>query len=97
MGVFGTGTEGAELLFKPSPVLGAWVDWIESEMSRDISYAEGNSVLDIGCGSGRDMGFLAAREFPWIVNGLDNWDKALERAEIMVKSINSTRLRCHYC
>jgi SAM-dependent methyltransferase len=92
MGVFGSGKEGAELLFKPSPVLGAWIDWIEEDIAVHNPPLLACSALDFGCGSGRDMGFLVAREFPWSVNGLDSWEKALERAEIMVKSINPSLL-----
>jgi SAM-dependent methyltransferase len=88
MGVLGIGKEGTELLFTPSPVLAAWVEWIEDTLPR----REG-TMLDIGCGSGRDMGFLASRDIPWFVSGLDNWDQAVKRAEIMVKSINSDSLR----
>ena len=91
MGVFGTGKEGAELLFKPSPVLRAWIDWIEDEGFHNHLASVESSVMDVGCGSGRDLGFLAARDFPWSITGLDNWKRALERAEIMVKSINPTR------
>ena len=91
MGIFGTGKEGTELLFKPSPVLGAWIEWIESEVFHNRWSSVERLVLDVGCGSGRDLGFLAARDSPWSITGLDNWGKALERAEIMVKSINATK------
>ena len=90
LNVFGTGAEGAELLFQPSPILGAWVTWIEESMKRH-GRVEGR-VLDIGCGSGRDLGFLASRQFKWKVTGMDNWKKALERAEVMVRSIDAERL-----
>ena len=92
MNIFGIGKEGAELLFKPSPVLGAWIEWIEREVFNHNLSSMKKSALDVGCGSGRDLGFLAARDFPWSITGLDNWEKALERAEIMVKSINATKL-----
>jgi SAM-dependent methyltransferase len=88
IGLLGSGNEGSELLFRPSTVLGAWVERIEETLTR----VDG-TVLDIGCGSGRDMGYLASRHFPWFVTGLDNWEQALKRAEIMVTSINVNRFR----
>jgi len=90
LNVLGTGSQGAELLFLPSPIVGAWSTWIEDSLLR-IGRDEAR-VLDIGCGSGRDLGFLANRQFPWKITGVDNWKKALERAEVMVTSINSGRL-----
>jgi SAM-dependent methyltransferase len=88
IGLLGTGNEGSELLFRPSTVLGDWVERIEETLTR----VDG-TVLDIGCGSGRDMGYLASRDFPWFVTGLDNWEQALKRAEFMVTSINVNRFR----
>ena len=89
LGVLGTGSEGTELLFKASPVVSAWIGWIEENMEDNACYK--GSVLDIGCGSGRDLGFLVSRGYPWSVTGLDNWSKALNRAAVMVKSINPDR------
>jgi SAM-dependent methyltransferase len=96
MGVFGTGNQGKQLLFKPCPALGAWIDWIERDFlegsENDTPRAQ-RLIWDIGCGSGRDMGFLASRtNFKWSLVGLDNWAKALERSEIMVNSIDPSRL-----
>jgi SAM-dependent methyltransferase len=91
LGILGTGIQGRELLFRPSPVLGAWITWIEEDRA-DHGRLQGN-VLDVGCGSGRDMGFLVSREYEWYVTGVDNWAKAVERAEVMVKSINPERFR----
>ena len=87
LGVLGTGREGAELMFKPSPILGEWIDFIE----QSLSLKERLTMVDIGCGSGRDMGFLVSREREWSVIGIDNWRKALARAGVLVKSINSSR------
>lgn len=89
LGILGMGKEGVEMLFRPSPVLSAWISWIEENMEFNGCYK--GRVLDVGCGSGRDMGFLVSRGFEWHVTGLDNWPKALERAEVMVKSINPDR------
>lgn len=90
LGILGTNNQGTELLFRPSPVLEAWISLIEQSL-RDQGRFRG-SVLDVGCGSGRDMGFLVSREYEWHVTGMDNWSKAVERSEVMVKSINSERL-----
>lgn len=52
LGLSGVGNEGKELLFKPSPVLDKWISAVE----RDHCFDEGEKcVLDIGCGSGRDL------------------------------------------
>jgi SAM-dependent methyltransferase len=88
--VFGTDSQGKELLFRPSPILEAWITWIEDSLS--TGGRNEARALDIGCGSGRDLGFLANRPFKWKVTGLDNWKKALERAEIMVHSLNADSL-----
>lgn len=82
--VLGTGTQGAELMFKPSPVLGEWIDFIEQSLLMKGTLTS----VDIGCGSGRDMGFLISRPRNWTVHGIDSWRKALSRAESLVKSIN---------
>ena len=89
LGILGTGKEGMELLFRPSPVLGAWIAWIEEGLGE--RGCKRGRVLDVGCGSGRDLGFLVSRDFEWRVTGLDNWAKAVERAEVMVKYIHPDR------
>ena len=65
MNVYGTGEEGTQLLFKPSPVLGAWIDWIERDINNDRFIVK-CVMLDIGCGSGRDMGFLRGQRVPLV-------------------------------
>ena len=90
LGILGTGKQGMEILFRPSPVLGAWIAWIEEGLV-ERGWGRGR-VLDVGCGSGRDLGFLVSRDFEWFVSGVDNWTKAVERAEVMVKSIHPERL-----
>jgi SAM-dependent methyltransferase len=88
--VFGTNHEGTQVLFKPSPLLSTWIDRIEDDLlSNAISTA---SALDIGCGSGRDLGFLASRNYSWYVNGLDNWSKALSRTKDLITSIAPAKL-----
>jgi SAM-dependent methyltransferase len=89
-GVFGMDQEGRELLFKPSPLLSTWIQHIEKEFMSTGNMT--SAVMDVGCGSGRDLGFLASREYMWHVTGLDNWRKALDRARVMVNSINANRL-----
>jgi SAM-dependent methyltransferase len=88
--VFGTNHDGAQLLFRPSPLLSTWIDHIEEDLlSNGTSTA---SALDIGCGSGRDLGFLTSRNYPWHVNGLDNWEKALSRTKELITSIAPAKL-----
>ena len=94
--ILGSSRQGAELLFRPSPILEAWIETIERDIVKRTTRFEGRS-LDIGCGSGRDMGYLSSRKFHWNLSGLDDWEKALERASIMVSSINPTRkVNCIY-
>ena len=82
--ILGTGEEGTELMFRPSPVLGEWIDFIE----QSLLLKQTLTMVDIGCGSGRDMGFLISRPRGWHVIGLDSWQKSLVRAQSLVKSIN---------
>ena len=94
-GGFGIGDEGREYLFKPAPLLSTWIDVIEAEV-----HADAPVVMDIGCGSGRDLGFLAYRHLQspettkeWDLIGLDNWVKATERTTEMITSINPQQRR----
>jgi SAM-dependent methyltransferase len=87
-GIFGTLQDGAQLLFKPSPVLETWIDRIED----DLAACSSSAVLDIGCGSGRDLGFLVSRGHRWNVTGLDNWKNAVIRAKGMITSIDENKL-----
>jgi SAM-dependent methyltransferase len=94
--VFATGEEGREFLFQPAPILARWIDSIEHEVPDERPV-----VLDIGCGSGRDLGFLTYRQLQiptprmkkWGLIGLDNWAKATERTNEMIDSINPAQPR----
>jgi ribosomal protein L11 methylase PrmA len=52
--------------------------------------------IDVGCGSGRDLVWLALQLGPgWEVVGLDNHTKALQRALMLAESEGvSDRVRC---
>jgi rhodanese-related sulfurtransferase len=92
--VFATCEEGREFLFQPAPILLRWIDSIEPEVTDKRPV-----VLDIGCGSGRDLGFLTYRHLQtpqtreWELIGLDNWGKATERTNEMIESINAAQQR----
>ena len=71
------------VLWRPNPVLEEFVDTIEDKL-RQI-HGGGDAVnnnkpftaIDLGCGSGRDMVFLARRRSrrPWTVTGIDHLPK----------------------
>lgn len=72
-GVVDTGMpQSLVLLFQPCPVLEANINIIEQPADSL------RTCLDIGCGSGRDIIYLAARG--WKVHGIDNWKGAVRRA-----------------
>eukprot|EP00465_Bigelowiella_longifila_P006243 CAMPEP_0185281122 /NCGR_PEP_ID=MMETSP1359-20130426/66541_1 /TAXON_ID=552665 /ORGANISM="Bigelowiella longifila, Strain CCMP242" /LENGTH=221 /DNA_ID=CAMNT_0027876515 /DNA_START=221 /DNA_END=886 /DNA_ORIENTATION=- len=70
---FGASPPG-RLLFPMNPLLHEEIERIESSQGGGVGTA-----LDIGCGSGRDVVRLLCRG--WIVFGIDNMKKALERCE----------------
>lgn len=65
----------ATLLFSPCPLLSQRIDRIESQLQAPGAL----TCLDVGCGSGRDMIYLATRGWT-TVHGLDNWKGAVQRA-----------------
>jgi SAM-dependent methyltransferase len=83
--ILASGNEGVEYLFRASRILTRNIGLIERSVA-------GARALDIGCGSGRDLGFLATREFTWDVTGLDNVTGAVARARDLVNSISPSSL-----
>jgi rhodanese-related sulfurtransferase/SAM-dependent methyltransferase len=71
-------------LFAPAPVLASCMDGIEAALLAAQQQPQQLCALDFGCGSGRDVMWLACRRLSsgarWRVTGVDAWLGALERA-----------------
>ena len=70
--------------WSPSPFLEAYIDHIEHSIGGP------GVAFDVGCGSGRDIAFLAARG--WHVFGIDNRDKLLQQAAMFTERYASGSL-----
>jgi tRNA G46 methylase TrmB len=68
-----------EIIFRPSKTVVDWAQFIEDKLNEHKKIDESNPycMLDVACGSGRDVVYMAKRG--WNVVGLDEFDKALGR------------------
>lgn len=66
--------------FKPSAFLSSVITKVEQAVGR------GAVALDVGCGSGRDMVFLASRQ--WTVIGIENRRRLLDCAHMLASRFN---------
>jgi hypothetical protein len=68
-------------LFSPSSFLEEQISRIESTLTNSNYW-----MCDIGCGSGRDLAWILARNSYWSVCGVDDWYGALERTSQLLNS-----------
>ncbi|EEB06390.1 hypothetical protein SJAG_01434 [Schizosaccharomyces japonicus yFS275] len=74
-----------QVLFSPSPHLAAVIDKIETAFAPKKTAR----VLDIGCGSGRDLAWLCFRsKFQWMVSALDAEKRAINRFTDFFEQLN---------
>jgi SAM-dependent methyltransferase len=69
-------------VWEPSPCLAGVIDRIEA-MRLESGLPPTGTVIDIGCGSGRDIIFLAQRG--WKAIGVDNNPDYLAKAQLLAK------------
>jgi SAM-dependent methyltransferase len=74
-----------QLLFKPSPFLENHIEEIEGSLSKNKSPWQ---VLDIGCGAGRDVGWILTREGQWRASAIDYLSGSMDRTETIVRNLN---------
>ncbi|WFD42630.1 hypothetical protein MPSI1_001276 [Malassezia psittaci] len=74
----------ANLLFSPAPVVERFLECWEPQQNE--------TILDIGCGAGRDTTFILTRGrcrgAAWRATLLDRWRQALKRAELLMNDNN---------
>lgn len=73
------------LLFQPSPFLEKNIDMIESSLPKDKLWYD---CLDIGCGAGRDIGWLLSRQKKWRASAFDALPGAMVRTETLVRNLD---------
>lgn len=71
------------LLFQASPFLQKQIKAIEESLPQDRPW----QFLDIGCGSGRDVGYILARGKQWQGSAFDSMPGALIRTDALVKNL----------
>ena len=88
------------LLFKPSPLIEAALQAVEAGKEQECcsssalaaAAAATATVLDLGCGAGRDLAWIVRREkeeknsgnnVRWLATGIDNLLAAVERARLL--------------
>jgi SAM-dependent methyltransferase len=75
------------LLFQPSPFLEKNIDLIEQNLL--LSEKKPWRCLDIGCGAGRDIGWLLSRgEGKWRASAFDYLPGAMIRTEMIVRNLD---------
>jgi len=74
------------ILFDPAPAVVKWVDHMESKLAEQAEEGAPKTVLDLGCGSGREVVFLARRG--WNAVGVDEFHHALGRMMKLASSHN---------
>ncbi|KAG2195656.1 hypothetical protein INT47_002895 [Mucor saturninus] len=84
-------TDEQWLLFQPSPFLMAHMDTIELPLRRRLKKDTPWTCLDIGCGSGRDVGWLLARNKQWHASAFDSLAGAMVRTDLLVRNLNVGR------
>lgn len=72
------------LLFQPSPFLEKNIELIEETLPSDRDW----QCLDIGCGSGRDIGWILSRSTPWKASAFDALQGAMVRTDLLVRNLN---------
>lgn len=77
-------TDEQWLLFQPSPFLMSNIETLEQSLPKDTPW----TCLDIGCGSGRDVGWLLARGNQWRASALDSLAGAMVRTDLLVQNLN---------
>lgn len=75
------------VIWEASPVLKGVIDKIEA-LRVESGQSAGGSVIDLGCGSGRDCVFLALRG--WNSVGYDYLEDSLERAKKLAERYGTT-------
>jgi SAM-dependent methyltransferase len=83
LGIIVRGDEGQEVLFRATPLLERNIPLIEANVLK------GHRALDLGCGSGRDLAYLARRDLRWSVTGVDNVSAAVSRTRILLESLRA--------
>ncbi|PKI85562.1 hypothetical protein MVES1_000506 [Malassezia vespertilionis] len=69
------------LLFAPAPVVARACAWWDARHEHGT-----HTLLDVGCGAGRDATFLLARgQTHWHATTMDRWRAALERAKVLLE------------
>ncbi|KAI9291460.1 hypothetical protein K502DRAFT_326277 [Neoconidiobolus thromboides FSU 785] len=83
-----TDYEYNRLLFSPAPFLLRNLKLIETILNERFGHKPHWSTLDIGCGSGRDMAWLAFNNKKFHLYGIDCVQTALNRVELLFSNLN---------
>ncbi|KAI8099502.1 uncharacterized protein BX664DRAFT_354912 [Halteromyces radiatus] len=75
------------IMFSPHPLLKDYMDLIVTTLQQNNNMDERRKVLDIGCGSGRDLTWLLLHQRKWCATGVDYLSGARERFETMTTLI----------
>ncbi|KAJ9082994.1 hypothetical protein DSO57_1039165 [Entomophthora muscae] len=84
-----------KLLFSPAPFLSQWFEYIEETLAKSELPLKSTvrTCIDVGCGSGRDLGWVGFLKTDWNLVGLDCVEKTLNRAQKLLKNLGVSRER----
>ncbi|KAI9256832.1 hypothetical protein EDC94DRAFT_615911 [Helicostylum pulchrum] len=79
-----TDNDDQHVLFQPSPFLSSNIELLEQGLKERDEW----TFLDVGCGSGRDVGWLLTRNKKWRASAFDYLAGAMVRTDILVRNLH---------
>lgn len=76
-------TAAQHVLFQPSPFLSHHIELLEQQQDKSSW-----TCLDVGCGSGRDIGWLLSRNKKWRACAFDYLAGAMVRTDLVVRNLS---------